>query len=76
MQREQAIEIIKQIMDACSFKSIVLNLHQGNLPNVFQIQVELNNENGQSIAEKIAKENSLAVKKTGNLLIIYKPQNH
>ncbi|MCW4002968.1 MAG: hypothetical protein NWE95_03530 [Candidatus Bathyarchaeota archaeon] len=76
MERELAVRVIKQIMEICNVKSIVLNLHANNkLSKGFQIQIELcNTENDQSSVEKIAQKKGLLVNKTGNLLIIYKPQ--
>lgn len=76
MRREIAVETIKQIMEICSVKSIVLDMHpNNNLSNGLQIQIELcNKETSQSFVEKIAQKNGLQVNKTGNLLILYKPQ--
>jgi hypothetical protein len=76
MERELAVRVIKQIMEICSVKSIVLNLNpNNNSAKSLQIQIELcNTENDQSSVEKIAQEKGLLVNKTGNVLIVYKPQ--
>lgn len=76
MERELAVGVIKQIMEICNVKSIVLNMHPSNdLSTGLQIQIELGNkESGQAFVEKIAQENGLLVNKRGNLLILYKPK--
>jgi len=73
MRRELAVETIKQIMEICSVKSIVLNMHpNNNLSNGLQIQIELcNEETDQALVEQIARKNGLQVNKTVNLLILY-----
>jgi hypothetical protein len=80
MERERAVEVIKQIFENCSYayaKSITLLMHpNNNLSKGIQIQLEIgNDEILQSCVKRIARKNDLAVKKTGTLLIIYKPEN-
>ena len=81
MQREQAIEVLKQIMEASNslacYKSLTLLLHPKNgLSKGYQIQLENGNiEFLQSHVENIAKDNGLAVAKEGKCLIVYRPQH-
>lgn len=81
MERERVVEIIKQILENCSFahvKSITLLLRpNNNLSKGLQIQLEIgNDEILQSCVERIARKNDLSVKKVDTLLIIYKPQEN
>jgi len=77
MQREEAVQILKQILEGSSFaqcKSLTLLLHPKNgLSKDYQIQIECkDNEILHSQIEKIAKQNGLAVAKEGVSLIIYR----
>ncbi len=79
MKREQAVAILKQILEGSSYayyKSITLLLHPKNgLSKGYQIQLESrNNEIMESHLLRIAKENNLAVVKNGSLWIIYRPR--
>ena len=79
MKREQAVEILKQILEGSSYayyKSITLLLHPKNgLSTGYQIQLESrNNEIMESHLLRIANENDLAVIKKGSLWIIYRPR--
>jgi hypothetical protein len=78
MKRADAVEVLKQILNTSSSahcKSITLLLHPKNgLSKGYQITLECKeDEILQSHVEKIAKDNGLAIKKEGELLIVYRP---
>jgi hypothetical protein len=81
MNREQAINIIKQIFDKCKDvegKSIKLMPPQENsaLSNTFQIHIQTSNMTNdiiQTCVEDIAEKNNLSVKVKNGWLIMYKP---
>ncbi|MGD6851677.1 MAG: hypothetical protein ACQCN6_06420 [Candidatus Bathyarchaeia archaeon] len=80
MNREQAVNVIKQIFDRCQQtegKSIKLMPPKGDtaLAHTFQIHVQmtLGSEVLQTCVRVIAKENNLAVRIQDDWLIVYKP---
>lgn len=72
MRREQALEVIRQILNAGYCKSITLLSNAGNRPHDWQIKIN-NDSNIYSCIEKIVKENALAAQKEDSSLIIYEP---
>ena len=76
MDREKAVDVIKQILENCRVNtSITLQLQpKNNYSKGSQIHIRVgDNELIKSCIERIANKNNLAVKIIGNLLIIYKP---
>ena len=79
MNREQALNVIKQIFERCHYvegKSIKLLPPKGNdaLSNTYQICVQVNSDELlNSSIEAIAKEHNLAVRCKDSYCIIYKP---
>ncbi len=80
VNREQAVTIIKQIIDNCHAiegKSIMLMPPKGNdaLSHTYQIHIRTcsSGEVIEPCVRTIAKEHNLAVKVQNDLLIIYKP---
>lgn len=79
MNREQAVNVIKQVFEQCRYiegKSIKLMAPKENnaLSNTFQIYIHIGNEDLlPTCVKNIAKENDLAVKQKDGYLIVYKP---
>lgn len=79
MKREQAVSIIKQVLDGSSyahFKGITLLLHPKNgLSTGYQIQLETRfDQDLEPHIRQIAKDNGLAVAKDGVFWVIYRPR--
>jgi hypothetical protein len=75
MEREKAIDVIKQIENCSVNTSITLQLQpNNNYSKGSQIHIKVgDNELVKSCIERVANKNNLEVKITGNLLIIYQP---
>jgi hypothetical protein len=79
LEREKAVEIIKQIVEKCPClhgKSITLMLKPTNgLSEGIQIQIDSqNNQILEGCVQKIAQINNLESTKLEGLLIVYKKQ--
>jgi len=79
LNREQAVNVIKQIFDQCSYmegRSLKLMAPKENnaLSHTYQIHIQTrDNKTLKSCIETVAKKNGLEVKQTDDLVIIYKP---
>ncbi|MGO8806730.1 MAG: hypothetical protein ACLQO7_09060 [Candidatus Bathyarchaeia archaeon] len=79
MNREQAVNIIKQIFEQCRFiegKSLKLLPPKGNdaLSNTYQIHVQVNSDALLAdCIEGIAGKHNLAVTRKNGYCIVYKP---
>jgi hypothetical protein len=82
MNREQAVNIIKEIFDQCETvegKSIKLMPPKDNnaLSNTFQIHIQLNHSASDELVETcvkyIAEKHKLAVEAKNGWLIMFKP---
>ena len=78
MDRRNAIDVIKEILDRCPAiegRSITLLPPKGNakLSDTFQIHIRTCDPSLKACIETIAKEHSLVTKEDGNYFIIYKP---
>lgn len=79
MNRDQAVSVIKQIFERCcriEGKSIKLMPPKLNnaLSNTCQIYIETRNDQLlEACLADIAKKHSLAIKRKGDLTVIYKP---
>jgi hypothetical protein len=82
MNREQAVDIIKELFDICNSvegRSIKLMPPKNNdaLSNTFQIHIQLSRSTSDSLVETcveaIAQRNRLAFETKNGWLIIYKP---
>ena len=79
MDREQAVYVLKQIFDECTWvegKSVKLipPKNVDSLSNTFQIHIQTNDEAIlPNCIMTITKENGLMVKERDGFIIIYKP---
>ena len=71
MEREQAVDVIKQILESYGCSSVTLLLQPNSSPKGFQVQIE-NKENFLPVIQKIAEQNGLAIKKKGSKIFLYK----
>jgi hypothetical protein len=82
MNREQAVNVIKEISEQCPYlegKSIKLLPPKDNdaLSNTFQIHIQASDNPHYPIlvafVETIAEKHNLATKQVGGYLVVYKP---
>ena len=79
MNREQAVNVIKQLFEQCRFiegKSLKLLPPKGNdaLSNTYQIHVQVNSDPLLAdYIDDIAGKNNLAVMRKDGYCIVYKP---
>ncbi len=79
MNREQAVNVIKQILEQCQFiegKSLKLLPPKGNdaLSNTYQIHIQVNSDEFlTSCVENVAKQHNLALMCKDGYCIVYKP---
>ncbi len=78
MKREEAVEVLKQILQGSSitdYKSLTLLLHpNNNLSKGYQIRVDPgDSEFIESLVRKIATDSGLAVARKEKALIVYRP---
>jgi hypothetical protein len=79
LEREKAVEIIKQIVEICPClhgKSVTLMIKPSNgLSEGIQIQIDSqNNQILEDCVQKIAQTNNLQTTKLDDILIVYKKQ--
>lgn len=79
MNREQAVNVIKQIFEQCRFiegKSLKLLPPKGNdaLSNTYQIHIQVNSDELlAACVDDIAKKHNLVVMRKDGYCVMYKP---